>query len=652
MITHFLLSEEKDEDRPASSKKKSVDPWINEYKEGRKFHLTGFMVNSNYAGITFAQFAILATKRSITPIASQIDGKIQVAPDHTLEAGDVIFALVRNAEDLVELRDNSGRANWREAFKERQTQVQGRAKNDVMLRQASVVDGDKQGRSALAKPSKSFLNVSGSNENMQESRSDVSNAKEAANATIQTHPVFKMQATTAPSVSSNARSASSSSPGVRWKANEQDGSQSVEHKVRELEAKAQQIAEVGGHHILVLLQGAPWQQVQVFLNTLRADHLPFHIPILVLIPAPLPHPEQIVAIFGRFPHTAFMRSLAHGAVSIYDLRNCGMTKARGIALLAGNAGQASSTDRRMVDGAGVTLLACIEGEIMEINAPSVPVFLELHQQESVRFLTRFFERDAAHAGEDDGYDPSESFTFHPRFANGNIFTASCFGATVARSYNMPGIVELMEAITLGTNNGQKSFPWQVSVPAGYEGRPYGELVRHFLETSSAVCLGIFRLCFPDDSQNDGPRFVMTNPEQSTDVLQSDYFFVLGSAEFGRQAWGQDLLPGTEGAPAANEPEQTPSLAGPLALPLPPVEDWPEGPLDLGAPEAQLPHLRTPSRGRGRDGPMDGMYVFHPFGRTSSEQRTPLALGMGTPSVVPSSGLVSDAASVSSHPLPQ
>merc|ERR1711988_1987908 len=105
---------------------------------------------------------------------------------------------------------------------------------------------------------------------------------------------------------------------------------------------------------------------------------------------------------------------SHGAITIADVKRAGMEKARCIALLAGNAGQASASDRRMVDGAGVTLLACIEGELIENNLPNVPVFLELHQQESIRFLSRFFKRDAQHACCDDhGFDPRESFTYHP-----------------------------------------------------------------------------------------------------------------------------------------------------------------------------------------------------------------------------------------------
>lgn len=653
MITQFLMSDHTDEDRPTPKAQDEEELWAGEYREGRKFHLCGFEINSNYAGITFAQFAILATKRSITPIAIQINGKLQLAPEYTIEAGDVVFALVRRSEDITEFRNQDTGSNWREAFKERQSQAQGSERKVIMTRASpSIVD-----RSAGLRLRAQDLQISNINKSSSmvwntENSKDSNPMKLSHFSTLNEIPVSTLKG-----IPAGHHTPSSSS--VKFRAEKKDGDKSVDQQISELEAKALQIADAGGHYILVLLQGAPWQQVQIFLSTLRADHLPFHIPILVLIPAPLPHPEQIVQIFGQFPHTAFMRSLANGSVSIYDLRNCGMTQARCIALLAGNAGQAAASDRRMVDGAGVTLLSCIEGELKENGAPSVPVFLELHQQESVRFLSRYFENDFFSC-QDTPYDPTESFTYHPRFANGNIFTASCFGATVARSYNMPGIVELMEAITLGPSNGQSSYPWQVTIPPGFGDRPYVDLVQSLLETHNAVCLGLFRLCFPNDSDLDGPRFVMCNPAHTTILSDTDYLFVLGSAMFGQYCFEQDLLPGASRAPSANAPEEVPNLpAGSVAFPLPPVEDWPEGPMDLGDSEAQLPHLRTPSRGRGKDG-TDGMYIFHPFVKTpTGDQRTPLALvdqrtplalaeSMGSP-LVPSSGPISEQCSVTSLP---
>merc|ERR1711904_349143 len=299
-----------------------------------------------------------------------------------------------------------------------------------------------------------------------------------------------------------------------------------------------------------------------------------------------------------------------GSVSINDLKRCGMQKARCIALLAGNAGQATASDRRMVDGAGVTLLACIEGELMESDLPSVPVFLELRQQESIRFLSRFFERDAITAAEDGGFNPNESFTYHPRFANGNLFTASVFGATVARSFNMPGIVELMEAIALGASNNQTSFPWQLYLPEGFNNKRYGEMVQSFLEAHNAVCLGLFRLCFPDVSDGNGPRFVVTNPDTATLLRDSDYLFVLGSTAFGKFCWDKGLLAGADDAPDADKPEEVEEVDMPApiisnqcveitgTLPLPPIE---ECPVIDGIQEAPLPRLRNQSLGVGVPG---------------------------------------------------
>jgi hypothetical protein len=436
------------------------------------------------------------------------------------------------------------------------------------------------------------------------------------------------------------RKASASSLKVGSLKSDKEMKDEVERKIKMYEARGEDIAETGGHYILVLLQGAPWQQVQIFLNTLRASHLPFHIPILVLIPScEMPSADHLVTIFENLPRTAFKR--AGGSVSISDLRKSGMTQARCIALLAGNAGQSHASDRRMVDGAGVTLLACIEGELMESDAPSVPVFLELHQQESVRFLSRFFHRDAVHSKEDDAYDPRESFTNHPRFANGNIFTASCFGATVARSFNMPGIVELMEAITLGSLNAQSSFPWQIYCPQEFRRKSFGDLAQYFLETHNAVCLGMFRLCFWE-SEADGTRFVITNPDQEMQLHDSDWFFMLGHAAFGSHCFEKGMLVGAENASGANDPEDDLFAITDGSEMVPyggsnasQSDEWAPANSILTdtAVESFLPQLRTPSRGLSAELKVDERKTLGllPAWRNSQSSRT----GSSTPQRSPS-----------------
>jgi len=283
-----------------------------------------------------------------------------------------------------------------------------------------------------------------------------------------------------------------------------------------------------------------------------------------------------------------------------------MEGARCIALLAGNAGQSSTADRRMIDGPGVTLLASIEEDSLQNSRemPSVPVFLELHMEDSIRFLTRFSLKDSHFSNEVEAYDPKEHFTSHPRFANGNIFTASCLGATVARSFNMPGIVELMEALCLGINNDQQSFPWQVRMPEGFDGKKYSELTHWFLENHGAVSMGLFRLCFDDDPhyRSDGdPRYVMTHPRPTTIVKDTDWIFVLGSAQFGKDRFEKGALVGTDGAAGSDEPE---AALNPT-MQVTPRPEWPEED-ELFEMEVPLPRLRTPVPGVRREFNLPGL----------------------------------------------
>jgi len=92
----------------------------------------------------------------------------------------------------------------------------------------------------------------------------------------------------------------------------------------------------------------------------------------------------------------------------------------------------------------------------------------------------------------------------------------------------------------------------VRCPEGFDGKVYGELTHHFLETYNAVCLGLFRLCF--DGSDDGPRFVITNPAQDMQLRETDWFFVLGNAKFGQVCYTRKILVGAESAPAAVDPD--------------------------------------------------------------------------------------------------
>jgi len=311
---------------------------------------------------------------------------------------------------------------------------------------------------------------------------------------------------------------------------------------------------------MVVLAGSPWQQIQAFLRTLRGAHLPFHVPILCLVPPwEKISASTIQEVFQSHPRVAAMPTPA--TAKTQDLKQAGIKHARCVALLAGNAGDSGTVDRRMVDGTGVTLLCSLEAWFSDlVKGTTPPIILELHQQESVSFLHRFplYER----AGEDtERMNAKENYINHPRFAGGGIFTGSCMGALLARAYYTPGIVELLEALVIVGSTGQSSFPWQVAVPWNMKHKKYGDLVQAFMaDGSNALCMGLYRTCWR--GAGDGAKYVMTNPPMNTVLRGDDLAIVLGTEAFGKDAFEQDLLEGVRGAPSAVDPDDAPPVWAP------------------------------------------------------------------------------------------
>jgi hypothetical protein len=323
-------------------------------------------------------------------------------------------------------------------------------------------------------------------------------------------------------------------------------------ELKTLKQRADSIASVGGHYVMVVLAGNPWGQMKALLNTLRGDHCPFHVPIIILVHQ-VPSTEVLSEIFTS---TARLGLITTGPLAtLTDLANAGMLKARCIMLYAGNAAEATTHDRRMIDGAGVTMLAAIEGALCEAKKSDTSIVLELHRQDSVKFMHRFplYEEEYSSEKASWAYDPRESFTNHPRFASGGIFTASCLGALVARSFYTPGVVELLESIVLQDDNDQNSFPWQVSLPPGFAGKTYGDIVQDFLSPKKgALCLGLYRRSFPGTGSTAG--YVVTNPHPSTPLRHDDLVTVLAPKAFGDDCFDQGMIPAAIGAPRADDPE--------------------------------------------------------------------------------------------------
>lgn len=520
MVAHCLISEDDGEDGPVGPVL-DEEVWFTDFKQGRDFNLGGFVAGHSFAGVEFLEFVREASRMGVMPIAVQVNGTLEVNPiGYTLKAGDVVFAFHHGSHYLKHF-DEPGATDWRAMFLSNQ--------HAAVMNVRTIPSGGS----------------CGSSEPGPVDRSDAS-----------------FLTAEKPGMSSNSVSSSPSKPGFRkmstmmelpkpdfYAEYSKDGIPSLE----DLERKANSIAADGGHYILVILAGNPWNQMQALLRTLRGKHLPFQVPIVILSSA-APSNDHLVSMFKSTPRLGLIQT--GKMVGVNDLSRAGMMEARCIMLYAGNASEAAVSDRRMLDGAGVTMLAAIEGALCETESAGTHIVLELHRQESVKFMHRFpLTEDHYSQGSDWKFDPNESFTNHPRFASGSIFTASCLGALVARSFYTPGIVELLENMVLADDvREQPAHPWQVALPEGFADKTYGELVEFLCDPSrGALCLGLYRRCFPGTGSSSG--YVMTNPKPVTKLRADDLVTVLAPASFGRDCFEKNMIVGVMGAPSADEPEE-------------------------------------------------------------------------------------------------
>jgi len=156
----------------------------------------------------------------------------------------------------------------------------------------------------------------------------------------------------------------------------------------------------------------------------------------------------------------------------------------------------------------------------------------------------------------------------PRFAAGQIFVPSLFGALFAMSYTTPGVMELMEALVMPSRRGQNTFPFMLPalerVATDWIGRTYGDLCDSLLsnglgvqvdtglnQTTTTYCLplGLYRRAqevamyevepstqvppvpVPLGAAHQGMRFVYCNPEADVVLLPGDQVYLLAPANW-------------------------------------------------------------------------------------------------------------------------
>lgn len=276
--------------------------------------------------------------------------------------------------------------------------------------------------------------------------------------------------------------------------------------------------------LLVVCHGEVWQQVRTFVGAMRAKYVSVVRPIIIMTPTAMPAnlldgvSERVISIQGT-------------CTKVQQLVEAGMLEASSIVVMTGEVDMnARAFEEALYKDTKVSLCSQVIECWCGISPREVFTTYELQDSQSASHLPNLMLKPAVNvetmvnelslADMDDLDDPNlvqqmsqrshrdkgdfglnehkkdpkdkddkeevmhaPSILFNARFAAGQIFTPELWGAMLGRMYYMPAIIELVEALVMPHRRGQRSYPWQISVPPKYVGQPFVQLVRDIASTA-------------------------------------------------------------------------------------------------------------------------------------------------------------------------
>eukprot|EP00927_Polykrikos_kofoidii_P059971 TRINITY_DN55052_c0_g1_i1.p1 TRINITY_DN55052_c0_g1~~TRINITY_DN55052_c0_g1_i1.p1 ORF type:complete len:1008 (+),score=132.38 TRINITY_DN55052_c0_g1_i1:14-3037(+) len=331
----------------------------------------------------------------------------------------------------------------------------------------------------------------------------------------------------------------------------------------DLRRTAKEIADEGGHILLVMFSRTGWEDIRAFNQLIRSPSSPCHVPFLVL--ASEAPPEPILRdVFQASKKTSF---LIGNPDDVMDIVRAGAAAARAVLLLEGR----HQKDIQFADSRGILALTALEHFLETHGGPDgVPTITELVNEESAVLLTDFpsfawRSLPLGHVSDvvEEHVTPHTPLYRHPRYVAGQVFSMSCLGALMAGECHVPGVVELIRGLVLGRRadgERQQSEPWQVEANPTWAGKLYGDVVQELLAVPCrAVCLALVRRRFEGMSARCG-RYVVTNPPSETEVRASDCFIVLAGGDFPALCQKSGLVLVASASPSADLATPNPVLA--------------------------------------------------------------------------------------------
>lgn len=542
------------EHAPDPSEINAENSFYAEYYRGLIHEFYGLKLNDEYNGMAFGDFAATVYEKfNFIVIGVQLQGKIMLAPmDHTMNSGDLLFVIATSADIVDQISAKDG-DNWESAFLKNRSKFyeeQGSVyqSRSMLLRARTKVDTNMEqfvGADPEYVSQTSFANVS----TQQNSTPSIPSVSPSTPNKQPNCEIVRFKSMT----ESELLSQSEEQKALRQQIINAD--MEIDDDTREEELKeAEKLRQNPGCITIVIASALPvWQQVMTCLRSLRADHLPFHQPVIVLSSQPAPR-----YLAGLFENVAILVGKPH---FVDDLLRAGVLSSCVIIVLSG---EYSSEEKRiagLMDSSTFILCCTVENLLqMKPHSEQPYVIYEFVRDDTVLLLphtsvqhtagTAMYQAALGDDQTEQDEDPVCLLKMHPRYLAGQYCSPDVFGTLLGRMYYLPATIELVEALALPTNLTQQSFIWQTSVPPEFMAKSYSEMLKEYStrkDSAAAIPVALFRMT-QEKTDLSGFPYVLTNPMPSTVLKQTDSVIWLGPSEFGRYMHKEGLLQASRNFP--------------------------------------------------------------------------------------------------------
>jgi len=490
------------------------------YSAGADMAIQGFLVPSKFDGMTVARMALEVYQQSTNILLAVQDGGLVkiFRPDHCVHTGDVAFVITDKAQQSVPQHAQLKDPGVNERLRLKASNLAEYEPTFAANRTAQALDMMKQAVFRHALEDDAAMHgetVDNDNQAMTSKMRKITRRK-----------VFKLPWIPSAEDGSLGMSClgrktyvlpapSHAEEGVDRKA--------MEDRMVEEKEEATKFVHQGGHILLLLCQPELlWQQVVAFIKPLRES------------------------LWNFFSDVAF---LGGNPMNPLDLIEAGATNASKIVMLSG---PPECNEPRLADANAIMVSATVENLLVQAGQDNFAIY-EFSFAENISVLQEYPEsslKTSANDRADRATPPDHSIgnedrirrkmkmPLHllPRYASGQVFVSSLLGGLYAQAYQVPGIMEIVEAVVMPSRRQQTSYPWLVRVPPTFVGRDYASFVGACITRgldlpvddadtySSVIPVGLLR--------EDTMCYVETNPPPETCLRASDRAYVFAS-----EAWG-------------------------------------------------------------------------------------------------------------------